>query len=186
MNEINNIKRSNGPPFARGNPGNRGKWVFKGHEARSPKPDAKEKPLLKMRDGPRGREPDTGLPATLIHPDNYRDSVNLCVSSVPSVVKQKTTDNQKSTEKHGAIFYALNKNSYDRYNCTAQGRMQEEREVQNGWRTLSASKKETLWVRWIFPMGDNARSLRLAACSAKNDRTQWSSVRNSVNSVVGI
>lgn len=53
------------------------------------------KSLLKMRDGPRGRPPETGVPVTLI----LHHFVFLCVSSVPSVVKKDDTiDDRKSAE----------------------------------------------------------------------------------------
>ena len=110
MNEKNNIKLSNAPPSERrklmlltNSPPLRGSTTTEQSECRwgGGVNDAGtlsdsltgRKSLLKMRDGPRGRPPDNGVPVTLIH-----HFVFLCVSSVNSVVKEIITDKRKSTE----------------------------------------------------------------------------------------
>lgn len=116
--------KSNAPPLARGKPLER-------PGAGSLKPEAFRKTLLKMRDGPRGREPANGLarlvlangvPLTLI--DHF---VFLCVSSVPSVVKKRKYHSQAGEHREReAVHYTLNKNRNDRWYCTTKGRLQEE------------------------------------------------------------
>jgi len=99
VNEELHIKESNVFPLARGKP-------FERLEARSPKPGAFRKTLLKMRDGPRSREPVNrlttgGVPVTLIN-----HFVSLCVYLVYLVTnKIKLVIKYKShTRQHRAMI----------------------------------------------------------------------------------
>lgn len=69
--------------------------------------------LLKMRDGPRGREPDAGVPVTLI------PSVKLCEFSVDSVVKNvKPQRTRRRHREHGVIDCTLKTKTF-RWNCNS-------------------------------------------------------------------
>ncbi|QIA06260.1 hypothetical protein [Draconibacterium halophilum] len=83
--------------------------------------------LLNMRDGPRGRAPATrfapvnGL-VTLIK----KSSVNLCVHSVSSVVKERINHKEHREATENAAVNALNPTKAFRTNCTEVVRLQEE------------------------------------------------------------
>ncbi len=78
--------------------------------------------LLKMRDGPRGRAPATGLSATLI----TNPSVPLCVHSANSVVKINRRETRDATENTERYYAHENTTTFRRY-CTEYVRLQEKR-----------------------------------------------------------
>jgi len=101
VNEELHIKRSDGLLIQAGHSLVRGK-PFVRLEVRRLKPEAKKEPLLKMRDGPRGRAPATGFPVSLI----TNHFVSLCVYFVYIVVNEikLVIRYQSHTRQHRAMI----------------------------------------------------------------------------------
>lgn len=83
----------------------------------------RDRQLLKMRDRPRGRAPALEVSVSLIK----TFSVNLCVVSVLSVVKNASADESRKREAELRREQQSIKNLAFRYYCTEDGRLQEEK-----------------------------------------------------------
>ena len=166
VNEEIQIKRSDdllmqtGPPLVRGKPSKRLK-------ARSSKPAAIAKPLLKMRDGPtrnaqrdgpRSREPGNrltadGVPVTLIPElsvDSCQDFVKLCVYLLYFVIGETNliVRYEGHTGQHKAMRY-MRKTKTFRWNCNPHRRGEAQNFCTQEKRNLLNARKEALKGRQL-------------------------------------
>lgn len=103
MNDLKHINKSNAPP--------------------------KLRLLLKLRDGPRGRDPALRAPVTLYSKSSVAPCLKtgkLCGFSVDSVVNRRINHKELREDTEDTEIYALIPTKTFRTNCTENGRLQEE------------------------------------------------------------